>query len=98
MGSPIATIDCEFEGTCSACDGATVRGKMITGVAKTTINGKAICVTGSVGQGYCGHTCTAIGQSQVLTINGQKVARVGDPVQGTINGKIVTGVDKVTCD
>lgn len=90
MSEPICTVDSEFIGHCSACDGAEVHGYMIDGEFPT-IDGKNICVTGSVGQGTCGHTCTAVGQSQVFRINGKQVARVGDPVTGTIVGTLVTG-------
>lgn len=98
MSEPICTVDFEFEGSCSACDGSWVRGKMITGEDKVRINGKPVCVTGSIGRGNCGHTCEAVGQSQVLMINGKKVARVGDPVRGTINGKIITGENNAKAD
>lgn len=90
MGEQICCVGDQFEGVCSACDGATVTGTMTTG-EYATIDGNAICVTGSVGTGSCGHTCTAVGQSEVFTINGQPVVRVGDPVEGTIVGKLTTG-------
>ena len=98
MSEPICTVGFEFEGVCSACDGAVVKGTMITGEDKACINGKPICVTGSIGKGTCGHTCTAVGMSQTLMINGKKVARVGDPVEGTIVGKIITGENNAKAD
>lgn len=98
MSEPICTVGHQFRGTCSACDGATVTGTMITGEEKACINGQPICVTGSIGQGTCGHTTQAVGQSQVFFINGKAVARVGDPVQGTITGTLITGEDNAKAD
>ncbi len=88
--SPVATIGSEFRGYCDACH-ESVTGKMITGEAYFGIDDKYICVTGSIGQGSCGHTCHAIGMSRVLLINGLNVAREGDPVEGTISGEITSG-------
>lgn len=98
MGAPIATVGCRFEGSCSACDGAWVGGTLISGEPNTSINGNAICATGSIGRGDCGHSTTVVGQSAVVQINGHTLARVGDPVQGTINGRITTGVSQTTSD
>lgn len=98
MGAPIATVGCRFEGSCSACDGAWVGGTLISGEPNTSINGNAICATGSIGRGDCGHTCTVVGQSAIVSINGHTLARVGDPVTGTINGRITTGVNQTTSD
>lgn len=98
MSEPICTIGHQFQGVCSACDGATVTGTMISGEDKACINGQPICVTGDIGQGSCGHTTQAVGQSTVFFINGNPVVRVGDPVQGTITGTITTGEENATAD
>jgi uncharacterized Zn-binding protein involved in type VI secretion len=71
---------------------------MITGEPDRCIEGKDICVTGSIGQGDCGHTCTSVGQSEVWFIEGKPVARVGDPVTGDIEGELITGSDFVNSD
>jgi len=63
-----------------------------------TIEGKNICVTGSTGQGDCGHTCISIGQSAVWKIEGKPVVRIGDPVTGGIEGRLITGSDFVSSD
>lgn len=97
MSAPVAHIGDEFEGKCLSCDGEIRRGKIITGEF-VTIGGQGIAVTGSVGQGYCGHTCTVIGQSESLSINGKQIARIGDPVTGEIIGTIITGSDFVASD
>ena len=97
MGSPVACVGHRFHGRCSACDNREVEGTLVTGEF-VTIEGKNICVTGSEGRGDCGHTCTVVGQSAVLKIEGKQVARVGDPVIGTITGTIITGSDFITSD
>ena len=56
-----------------------------------TINGKKVCVIGSKGVGDCGHTTYVKTGSSVLTIEGKPVARVGDQVEGVIDGIIITG-------
>lgn len=97
MPMPVATVGCRFTGFCSACKSQT-SGKMISGAADRSIEGKNICVSGSEGVGDCGHSCKAIGQSQVLFIDSLPVARAGDPVIGEIVGKIIEGSDFVSCD
>lgn len=86
---PVAVVGSTFTGYCSICD-ETVTGTMVGGEF-VTIDGAKACVTGSPGVGSCGHTTHAVGQSVVFFINGKPVARVGDPVQGTINGVLVSG-------
>ena len=85
-----------FKGQCRSC-GTEVVGYMVSGEFPL-IEGKNVCVTGSEGRGSCGHSCTAIGQSQVLFIEGKPVARVGDPVTGEIEGQLITGSDFVNSD
>lgn len=97
MPSPVARIGDTFEGRCSACDGHHVTGTLETGEF-VTIEGRNICVTGSIGRGSCGHTCIVQGQSAVWSIEGKQVARVGDPVTGTITGTITSGCDFVETD
>lgn len=96
MPLPVCCIDDRFEGYCRPCR-HIVRGTMITGEFPR-IEDKNVCVTGSIGRGDCGHTCTAIGRSQVLSIEGKAVVRVGDPVTGDIEGQLVTGSDFVFTD
>ena len=71
---------------------------MVTGAPDRMIEGMDICVTGSVGLGDCGHTCTSIGQSVVFFIDDIPVVRMGDPVTGTIEGHLITGSDFVNSD
>ena len=87
---PVACVGDSFSGYCSACE-QTVQGIMVEGEF-VSIEGKNICVTGSMGRGNCGHTCTAQGTS-VVTIQGNSVVRVGDAVTGTITGTIISGSD-----
>lgn len=98
MPSPIACTGDVFTGNCSGHKGhPSVTGVIVTGEF-VTIEGQNIAVTGSVGVGGCGHTCTVIGLSDIFRINGIQVARAGDPVVGTITGTIVTGSDFCTSD
>ncbi|MGN1038709.1 MAG: hypothetical protein ACI4P0_04870 [Mailhella sp.] len=98
MSEPVARTNDVFIGTCSAHKGnPTVAGVIITGEFPT-VEGENMAVTGCVGLGECSHTCTVIGCSKVVTINGIPIARVGDPVVGTITGVIVTGADFFTSD
>lgn len=98
MGSPIACTTDVFVGNCSGHDGhPSVTGVIVTGEF-VTIDGNNVAVTGSVGIGGCGHSCTVIGLSKVFRINGAEVARVGDPVVGTITGTIVSGADYCKTD
>ena len=98
MPLPVVHVGCEFEGQCLICDGSPiVRGKMIDGEF-ATIDGNPICVTGSIGLSNCGHMCYSVGQSVVWYINSKPVVRIGDPVQGDIIGKLVTGSDYVNSD
>ncbi len=97
MGMPVCTVGDKFSGYCSSCD-CGVTGTVVTGSPTHSINGKGICVTGSVCMGDCGHTCSVIGQSSAFTIDGLAAARVGDPVDGTIQGTLVSGSDFVTSD
>lgn len=98
MSAPIACTGDVFVGNCSGHKGnPSVSGVIITGEF-VTIEGENIAVTGCVGLGGCGHSCTVIGLSQIVTINGKQVARVGDPVVGTINGTIVSGSDFCSAD
>ena len=97
MASRVARTGDSFAGRCSACDGKWVTGTLETGEF-VTIDGRNICVTGSIGRGRCGHTCTVQGQSAVWRIEGKQVARVGDPVTGTITGTITSGCDFVETD
>ena len=75
----------------------TVQGTMMTGEFPR-IEDRNVCVTGSLGRGDCGHSCTSVGRSQVLFIEGKPVVRVGDPVTGEIEGRLVTGSDFVFSD
>lgn len=93
MPQPVCCVGDRFEGYCLSC-GHTVQGTMITGEFPS-IEDRNVCVTGSAGRGDCGHTCTSVGQSQVLFIEGKAVVRVGDPVTGGIEGKMITGSDFV---
>lgn len=93
---PVACVGHRFEGYCSSCDG-TVQGTLTSG-EYVTIEDCQVCVTGSEGTGDCGHKCTVIGQSEVLFIEDKPVARIGDPVIGTITGHIITGSDFVTTE
>ena len=97
MSEPVCTVGHKFAGSCSACDGNYTEGYMVDGEF-ATIEGQPICVTGSKGVGYCGHTTYAVGQSSVWNINGKPVARIGDPVVGTINGVLISGSDFVRSD
>jgi uncharacterized Zn-binding protein involved in type VI secretion len=96
MPSPVAREGSQFTGYCSACD-SHVSGLMHSS-EHVLIEGLGVCVTGSPGTGYCGHGCVAVGGSAVLSVNGRPVARVGDPVTGTITGTITTGNDFVFSD
>lgn len=98
MGLPIVTVGHKFEGICLACGGRLVQGEMITGASERQIEGKDICVTGSIGLGYCGHTCEAIGKSEVFFLDNMPVVRLGDPVTGNIEGKLIEGWDFATSD
>lgn len=98
MPLPVVTIGHKFEGVCHACGDIWVRGEMITGQPDRCIEHKDICVTGSIGRGYCGHTCEAIGKSEVWFIEGIPVVRLGDPVTGNIDGKLIEGSDFVNSD
>ena len=97
MPQPVCTVGHKFAGSCSACGGNYTEGIMVEGEF-ATIDDKNICVTGSKGIGNCGHETFAIGQSAVWSINGKPVARVGDPVQGIINGFLIEGSDFVGSD
>ena len=92
---PVACVGDSFSGYCSACE-QTVQGIMVEGEF-VSIEGKNICVTGSMGRGNCGHTCAAQGSSFV-TIQGKSVVRVGDAVTGTITGTIISGSDFCSWD
>ncbi len=96
MPQPVCCIGDRFEGYCLSC-GHTVQGTMLTGEFPR-IEDKNVCVTGSLGRGNCGHTCTSVGQSQVLFIEGKAVVRVGDPVTGGIEGRMITGSNFVFSD
>lgn len=97
MSLPVVTIGHKFRGYCKICD-KIVEGEMITGAADRRIEGKDICVTGSIGRGYCGHTTKAIGLSEVWKIDGLPVVRLGDPVKDVIDGELIEGSDFVTSD
>lgn len=97
MPLPVVTIGHKFKGYCKIC-GNMVEGEMITGAPERRIEGMDICVTGSIGQGYCGHTTKAIGQSEVFFINGIPVVRQGDPVKDVIDGELIEGSDFVRSD
>lgn len=97
MGSVVCTVGSKFTGYCEEC-GCDVTGEIVEGADNYTIEKKPICVTDSKGVGDCGHTCQAVGKSEVWKINGKEVARVGDPVTGTIKGVLTTGEDFVTAD
>lgn len=90
----VVTIGHKFRGYCEHCEGE-VEGEMITGVENIQIEGKDICTTDSIGQGYCGHTCKAIGKSEVFFIEGLPVVREGDPVTDGIEGVLIEGSDFV---
>ena len=96
MPQTVCCVGDRFEGYCLSC-GHTVQGTMLTGEFPR-IEDKNVCVTGSLGRGDCGHTCTSVGQSQVLFIEGKAVVRVGDPVTGGIEGRMITGSDFVFSD
>lgn len=96
MPLPVCCVGDRFEGFCRVCD-HTVQGTMMTGEFPR-IEDRNVCVTGSLGRGDCGHTCTSVGRSQVLFIEGKPVVRVGDPVTGEIEGRLVTGSDFVFSD
>ena len=96
MGAPVACVGDSFSGYCRVCK-RNVTGTLVSGEF-VTIEDKNICVTGSEGRGSCGHSCTVIGQSTVLTIENKPVARVGDPVTGDIEGTITSGSDFITAD
>lgn len=98
MPLPVVTVGHRFEGVCHACGDVPVMGEMITGQTDRCIEQKEICVTGSIGRGSCGHSCNAIGQSEVWFIDGLPVARLGDPVAGDIDGKLIEGSDFVNSD
>lgn len=97
MPEPVVTIGHKFRGYCNICD-KMVEGEMITGASERRIEGKDICVTGSIGRGYCGHTTKAIGQSEVFFIDGIPVVRLGDPVKDVIDGVLIEGSDFVRAD
>ena len=96
MPQPVCCVGDRFEGYCLSC-GHTVQGTIITGEFPC-IEYKNVCVTGSLGRGDYGHTCTSVGQSQVLFIEGKAVVRVGDPVTGGIEGRMITGSNFVFSD
>lgn len=96
MGQPVTCVGDLFRGYCSACPGVVV-GRMVTGEF-LALEGRNVCVTGSIGRDDAGHTCQAIGLSTAVTIEGKAVVRVGDPVTGTIEGVIITGSDFVSAD
>lgn len=98
MSLPIVTVGHKFEGICHICGDRKVQGEMITGAPERQIEGKDICVSGSIGLGYCGHTCEAIGQSEVFYIDNMPVVRLGDPVTGNIEGRLIEGWDFATSD
>lgn len=56
MSLPVVTVGHKFEGICHLCGDMLVQGEMITGQPDRCIDYKDICVTGSIGLGYCGHT------------------------------------------
>lgn len=85
----VATVDCLFRGYCEPCD-ETVTGRLVEGEF-CMIEGKNICVIGSLGIGDCGHTTHVATGSSVWSINSKPVARVGDEVRGQIDGVIITG-------
>lgn len=85
----VATVGCRFRGRCDSC-GDNVDGTLITGEF-ATIEGKNICVVGSKGVGDCGHNTYVVSGSTVWSIEGKPVARVGDRVNGIIDGTIITG-------
>lgn len=98
MPLPVVTIGHRFEGICHPCGDIIVQGEMVTGEPQRCIEGKDICVTGSIGVGSCGHICESIGQSEVFFIEGLPVVRLGDPVTGDIEGKLIEGSDFVNSD
>lgn len=91
---PVCTVGHKFVGICQIC--GPTQGVMITGSPERQIEGKEICVTGSIGRGDCGHQCMAVGQSEVFFIDGLPVVRVGDPVTNGIEGELIEGSDFVT--
>lgn len=98
MPEPVVTVDHKFEGRCKLCNNRLVTGKMITGSDFVDIEGKPVCVDGSIGLGECGHTCESEGKSEVWFIEGKPVVRLGDPVRGNIVGKLIEGSDFVESD
>lgn len=98
MSLPIVTVGHKFEGICHVCGDRLVQGEMITGAVSRQIEGRDICITGSIGLGYCGHTCEAIGMSQVFYLDHLPVVRIGDPVTGNIDGKLIEGWEFATSD
>ena len=94
MPQPVCCVGDRFEGFCRVCD-HTVQGTMmmILSLAVGAVLGELLD-----GRGDCGHSCTSVGRSQVLFIEGKPVVRVGDPVTGEIEGRLVTGSDFVFSD
>lgn len=98
MSEPVVTVGHKFQGICHACGDKFVTGEMVEGVENRRIEGKDICVTGSKGRGYCGHETKAVGLSEVFFLDGIPVVRLGDPVEGVIDGVLIEGSDFVTSD
>lgn len=94
--SPVARNGDAFEGHCSVCN------LDVTGVLESSehikIDGEPVCVDGCSGLGSCRHTCTVLGGSTLLYINGKAAARVGDAVTGDITGHITTGSSLIASD
>ena len=89
----IATIGCSFSGYCSKKDHDNFTGVFTeNGSEVISLNGKAVCVTGTRGRASCGCWVQAIGGSKAISLNGKAVARVGDAIEEVGGGGSITGV------
>lgn len=95
---PVARAGDTFSGYCSSCE-HDVTGTIDENTCEfVVIDGARVCVDGTTGTGSCGHTCTVVAQSITTVINDKAVARLGDPVTGTIEGSITSGSDFVSIE
>ncbi len=86
---PISRINDVGIGYCPPCE-RVVTGRIVTGNVTVIVEGSPVSYHNCTFQGDCGHTSSLISSAENIT-NSMSIARINDPINGTITGSITTG-------
>lgn len=81
-------------GTCCACDYCTCGGIIVTGAAKTIVEGSPTSRIGDIVISFCGGTGVIVSGASKTIVEGSPSARIGDQFVGCYTGTIIGSASK----